>query len=578
MDKQKKKSQKTKELPVDPPTLEPAQHVLETWTPLGRALDARIADVMWQSQGGNLLLSGQVPTASHDSGLMGARGAQLLATWCQERQEAGDLPREILLLELGIGTGVHLRGMLRTFQNLCQAQGHDWFARLQVFATDICPGVLELAIKRQVFAGLEDRLHLGLMDLRQPGLFRPYQGEQIVDLRGQIHAAWALYVLDTLPVEVLRHTAEGWEIAAVRTEVTDLPTWQARTGMTLEEGQAALAHLDRQTTLRLAAGQGQTHTQLRMVTFEIGDHPDAGELERAVELQEQALGPGHPLLADGVVLHHPVGAMNVLPRLAEMLAPQGFLLLRDVGLLTAEAAAEARVPQRYGQTQAMPLNFPQLDAWMWRQPAVQWHRPLHDGLRDHATRLLTRTELPQVTGIFAQIFDAPHLDRARVLVEQARAAQEIGPAMEAWRQAALAEPEDWLILQEAAEKALEYGQLELALAIAAHGLELNPVSSGALWRLLGTAHVLLGDAATALRAFQSGLAVAPTDPALHLSMARILAENGDFAQSFQAIGQTLAADRLGAWREPTLTLLDTCLRAEASERARENALQAQRFQ
>ena len=561
MQKRRKQVQANVETP--PPELA----ILEDWTPLGRSLEYRMAQAAWLQDGAELLENGQVPTAGHDSGTHAAHAAELLGAWCVERTLAGDLPEEIVVVELGMGTGAHLRGLLESFRRLCLAQQRDWYARLVVFATDISPAVLDLAAQRQVFAVHGARVRLGLMDVRLPGVFREHDTQSIFDLRGSIHALWAHYVLDALPVDIYRKSLPQWEIAAVRTLVPDVAAWQRAAQLSLADAQALAADGTVESALRLSRGQLLTALEVRTLPFDVAEHPDTDELQRATDAQIAALGAAHPLLADGVILHHAAGALRVLPMLRDALAAEGFAVLRDVGLVAAETAAESRLPRRFGRTLAMPLDFVQLDGWMAAHaPTTTWLAPEQDGTRDHGTRLLSRAPLPATRLAFARLYSGAALEHGRSLAEIAR--QAIGPnaTLEAWRQAALAEPNDWLILQEAAEKTMELGQLQLGLAIAARGLELNPVTSPTLWRLAGTAHALLGDVAEAELALRQGLAIAPTDAGLHVALARLAADSGAWPMAFRHVGEALAGDRTGAWRDAALSLLDGVLRADQASR------------
>ena len=575
MQKRRKPVQET----VETPPTAPEPLLLQDWTPLGRCLEYQLAQAAWLQEGAELLLHQQVPTAGHDSGTMGAHGAQLLAAWCEERLEAGALPTEIVLVELGIGTGAHLRGLLESFRRLCLAQQRDWYGRLVVFATDISAAVLQLVADRQVFASHGARVRLGFMDARLPGVFRAHATAATFDLRGRIHGLWAHYVLDALPVDIYRKSGDTWEIAAVRTIVPDVAAWERAAQLAFIDGQALAANGEVDAAARLAAGQLLTRLEVRTLPFALGEHPDAAELERAADAQVAALGADHPLLADGLLLHHAAGALRMLPLLHDALAPEGFAVLRDVGLLTPEMAAQSRLPQRFGRTLAMPVDFVQLDGWMAAQaPQATWLAPPHDGLRDHATRLLSRVSLPGTTAAFARLFSGEALDHGRALAEHARQQTAPDAALEAWRQAALAEPDDWLILHDAAEKALDLGQLQLGLAIAARGLELNPVTVPALWRLAGTAHALLGEVAAAEQALRQGLALAPTDAGLHVTLARLAADVGQLPTAFEHVGAALAGDRSGAWRDTALSLLDALLRADEARRQAETTAWKQRFE
>jgi tetratricopeptide (TPR) repeat protein len=248
-------------------------------------------------------------------------------------------------------------------------------------------------------------------------------------------------------------------------------------------------------------------------------------------------------------------------------AESGFLLVRDVAMTTAEEAGSPRVHQKYGPTGAAGVNFFQLDGF-FASPLGQGVRciaPLHDGLRQQASRLLTRFDLPATTAEFRAAFDGEDMSRAGALATAARAEPDLAAAMEAYRQALLLEPGNWHVLTEAARRALVHARRpDLALAIAVKGIEINTEFSADLWSVFGDAHAALGRPDEARAAYAQGLAVDPRSARLHHGAAVLEAARGRYDAAFRHIGEALACDRAGDLRGDVLQLLDACLRAQAS--------------
>ena len=196
--------------------------------------------------------------------------------------------------------------------------------------------------------------------------------------------------------------------------------------------------------LQLAEIHPLLQTEPGAWTVDLGEHPQLSWLEQEADAQEQALGPGHPQLADGTVVHHSALACGVLDVMAQALAPEGYAVVRDIGLTDAEAAALIRGVTRYGATRAVAVNFVQLDRW-FRANAHNGllQSPPHEPGEQHGTRLLHKRPLSATVAAFCAAFDPHDLLRARRLAAQARDATDVQAAMELYRQAVQADPADW---------------------------------------------------------------------------------------------------------------------------------------
>ena len=562
--------------PEPEPGPQPGPVLLQDWTPLGQCLDLRISRTWWSRHAPELFTDHRVPTLAHDSGGLSRRSARVLFAWCKEQQKAGTLPAEIILVELGMGTGLHLRYLLDAFRDSCIAAQVDWYQRLVALGTDVSAATVRKALDRGLFTPHDGHVRLGYMDVQEPGLFLEIGTGAQLDLRGRIHALVANYVLDLLPVDLFRRSklengAVQWEAVLVRTWLgrpdlltayTDLDAAQLQALAAAETTQDGDPRADEQ----LAAAFSLMQLELRAWPVDLTGHPDLPELELEADAQEAALGADHALLKQGTIVNHSAGALRAAVRLAQALDPRGYAALRDVGYTTAELAAEARTYQRYGPTGAAGVNLVQFDRYFveGRGPEdVRVYAPNHDGVRHQGARLLTRAVLPATVAEFEAAFDGEDLQRAGRLADEAREETDAVLAMAKFRQAVLLEPTNWHLLAEAARMALDGARRpDVAMALAHRGLEINTEYSPELWNVYGDALHAQGELQAAAHAYEQGLTVGPRHPRLHYCAAWVDAERGRFASAFKHLGEALACDPEGALRGEMLQLLDACLRGQ----------------
>ena len=549
--------------------------LLQDWAPLSQCLDWKLGRSAWAISAGQLFDDGKVPNLTHDSGTLSLRNAHVLAAWCAEQAAVGALPEAIVVVEVGMGTGLHLRYLLDHFKQISADGGHDWYERLQAYATDISPGVLAQARDRGLFDGHGERVRTGYMDLSSPGVFIEPETGQERDLRGGIHLLCANYVLDLLPIDVFRRNmvsdngsarSARWEALLARTWLRATERLPAYSDLTLEQVQALAASDDPEAWRALTSLYSLLQLELRTFEVPIAAHPDLDELVRLANRQEAALGADHPLLNDGTIVYHSGGAMGVAARLGAVLADNGYATLRDIGLTTAELAAVPRIHQHFGTTVAAGVNMLQLDDWLAEDRSgtgVRAVAPGNDGVDNHAARLLTRAQLPDTEAAFVAHFDGHELARIGQTIWSAREQSDPAEAMEQYRRALLLEPGNWLLLGEAAAHALAAGLVpDVAMVIARQGLEVNPGYNADLWNIYGDALWAAGDGDGALAAYQYALQTNPRHPRSHYCLAYVEAERGRFEQAFRHIGEALALDADGAVRGEVLQLLDACLRGQ----------------
>lgn len=579
--------------------------LLESWAPLGRALDGRIGRAAWPSWASRLFADEQIPHIAHDSGVLSARHAEVIAAWLDAAEASGALPQRVVLVEAGIGTGLHLRYLLRRLRAHATASGAGWLPRLEVWATDVSRALLrqvrarELALAPDHVAGgsaAPIAVHYGLLDVLRPGVVLPLDGAGASgaerDLSGEICFWIANYVLDLMPADLFRRVraADG----GVRWQVVLAQTWLG-----------APAELDRHTDLDVAAivalvGEATPaaiaqlapiwsllEVEIRAFDLDGQALPADGLHARVADAIDAALGNDHPALAEGTVVHHSGGALAVLERLQSALRPGGLALLRDLGVSSAEEAATPRGAAHYGPTVATALSFFELDLAFGGRPLdVGWQRPERDGPRAQASRLLARTidATPALAGaldaaavVFRAALDGAGLVASEERAQAARSMADPTAAIAAFRQALRAEPDNWFLLVEAGRVALDRGgNAQLAALLAREGLRINPDASADLWRLLGDAVWALGDRRTARAAYGEALRIRPRDARAAYGAAFVDAERGRFDAALEGIGRALAADPEGRLRAECLRLLDAALRGQVAAAADEQQRLAKR--
>lgn len=557
--------------------------LLTDWQPLGQCLDLRIGQSYWSDHAASLFAQNRVPTLVHDSGTLSRRAARVLFAWCGEQAARGTLPAEIVLVEVGMGTGLHLRYLLDTFRDLCAEAGVPWYDSLLALGTDVSVTTVRKAKETGLFAAHGARVRLGYIDILRPNFFAELETGAEIDLNGRVQVMLANYVLDVLPVDIFRRVrADGelsWEAVLVRTWLRDPQLLPAYTDLTLDQVKAAASDGSDAAAAQLSEIYSLLQLELRAWPVDVTEHPDLPELHRVADAQEAALGVEHPLFAHGTVVNHSAGPMRAIQLLAQTLSPNGYAVFRDVAMNTPELAAQPRTYQKYGAATAAGLNFLQLDGFFagGSRNGLQLIAPLHDGVRNQSARLCTFADLPDTAAAFQIAFDGADMLRATQMGEQAQSTENPQQAIEIYRQALQIEPTNWSLMADAAHVALTRAKSPgVALAIARKALGINTEYSADLWLVFGDAHYALGSFDEAVWSYKQGLKVQPKHPRLHYSVAWVETERGRFANAFEHIGLTLANDPAGDFRAEALQLLDLCLRAQSGKHAAEEKRLAER--
>ena len=579
---------------VEPPSQDPVVAddgavLLQAWTPLGRSLDSRIGRAAWPTWAAKLFADEAVPHIAHDSGALSARNGRVIAAWLDEAAAAGTLPEQVILVEAGIGTGLHLRYLLRALVAHAEANGATWLSRLQIWATDVSRDLLLQARDRGLFASALD-VRFALLDVVRPSVVLPLDAAGRVqperDLSGSISIWIANYVLDLMPADMFRRVrqADGgfvWQAVLAQTWLGAPQELDRFVDHSVDAVRALVADGSAAAMAQLADIWTLLEVEIRAYDLDADVIPDAPLHHAVADAIEVTLGLDHPALADGTLVHHSGGALVVLERVGAALHPGGIALVRDLGGATAEEVAIARGAAHYGPTIATGISLFELDiAFAEGRADCALLRPIHDGPRAQASRLLVRggaTAAPAAASVFVAAHDGTTIANAEQQVQVARDAADAAEAIEGFRAALKQEPDNWHLLYEAGRVAIERaGNAQLAALLAREGLRINASTSGELWCLLADAVWALGDRRTARAAYGEALRIRPRDARAHYGAAYVDAERGRFDSALEHVGQALAHDPDGRMRGEVLQLLDVCLRGQAVARSEDAARIAKR--
>ena len=299
--------------------------MIEDFRPISESLEWSLSELQWDAQGVVPFLENSVPYTVNNNGELSHKAARVLLASCEETSTSVDL----LLFELGAGTGLFARSLLDQFRDLCEDRGLDYYDRVRFDVTDLSPRTVEQWQERGVFAPHAARVRLGVCDARSPGIVRGLDGAR-QELSG-LRAIFCNYILDSLPCTIVRSGERGIEEFRVRTHLTaDLARVARSTDLGLGEIRRLASSPDPAQKRRLLS-------LLKLFEFETTfDRP-----ERLPPFAEEAVAFAAGLGLERITLNH--GAALCLGEAIRLLGPAGFVLLNDYG---ATATEHLRRPTR----------------------------------------------------------------------------------------------------------------------------------------------------------------------------------------------------------------------------------------
>ena len=524
-----------------------APRLIEDARPITECLEWRLSESYWKEDGTRGFVRGEVPYTITSSGTLSANAARLLFAACTEHPPQGPFD----VLEIGAGTGLFARLFLDEFARLCEHAGAPWYQQLTYFVTDRSMTSIEQWRQHQLFDGhpaVPARADaLQPLDIDSGGECRKPQ---------PLRAVFCNYCLDSLPAAVLRKAEGGVEELCVRTHLNA----DKHPAFSLEEIRA----MARDNDPRLGG-------LLNSFEFEAAFQP----CDTAYPYAAEALTFAHDW--PRVILNW--GAFQCLEKAIDGLDPDGFVLINDYGVVSAEGAGGMSATQRFGGSAALGLNFPFLDHHFVAQGNVVLRPELDERLPIH-TRMIARRSTDEMTRAFHGIFDWQSQRAGQGPQEEARQRIDAG-AFEAARQkyeTALSQRRhDWVLLGEIAEFLIrQVEDYESGRAIAASALAINPWYSVWLWNVHGDALYALGRFPEAHEAYLKAEQMESQDPRTLLNLGYSFAQKGELRAALESIGRGLAHDRGGVFRDRLIEKQQQILAALQSKFAAEQEWLARR--
>jgi tetratricopeptide (TPR) repeat protein len=525
---------------------------IEDFRPLGQCLEWRLADAYWDRAGVIPFVRNDVPYLVNNTGRLSENAAALVFAALSEIQST--LPKQVVLLELGAGTGLHARYFLDAFAAKCRKEGSVFYDRLTYVVSDRFERTVLGWQRDGLFAGHEEHVALRICDAAAPdrqslpgGALSPPLGAPVV--------VFCNYLLDVLTSTIARRSATGLEQLCVRSHLAGGATSLRAAGLGSLDESRALA----------ASGRFEDLVRLLPLLAHL-DLETAYRPWTPATAEDAALAAAMPA-GDRVIING--GALACLDKLVAGMDPAGFILVNDYGPARAEDVATHLGVQRFGGSVAMGLNFSLLES-MLAGRGFATVAPEGDEQRRIHTRLVARHIGPRTLDVLRKRFALEADRQLDAPQEEARAHLAAGrrnEALDAYRRMIERNPGDWQMLGEAAEYVgLQLGDHKAGLEIVRSALERNPWYSAWLWNILGDCLFYQEHLAEAHEAFTQAQRIDADDPRTNLNLAYTLSARGDQPGALATIAHGLAHDGKGHYR-PRLLEKQVQVLALISERA-----------
>jgi tetratricopeptide (TPR) repeat protein len=256
---------------------------------------------------------------------------------------------------------------------------------------------------------------------------------------------------------------------------------------------------------------------------------------------------GHPTILN-------YGALQAIDGWLALTSRRGFMLINDYSAVGCDQSS-APLPQRFGDTVAIGINFPVLKDLI--EPAgFRIVIPPGDDDRIIHSRLITKEQLEDTERAFSSLFcheadmwfEQPAVEAARLA-----GAGRNEEALDKFRTAVTRNPRNWQLIGNAAEfVGLQLGEHKIGAELARSALEINPWFSPWLWNILGDCLYGANQREQAHQSYLQALQIAPRDARTHFNLSFTYFERGDLRQALLAVAEAIAVDESGAYREPLL--------------------------
>jgi tetratricopeptide (TPR) repeat protein len=537
--------------------------VLHDWTPLTETLDWRLGKLAYQARGTRVFVNNEVPNLLHQGGLIPYRAAEVLLANFAEAHARGTLADEIVVVEPGMGLGLFAVQVLDRLKARCAAVGVDWYDRLTWYATDATPAVLRDVERSGIFARHAGRVVLGQASAMQPAQVRPLSGAPI-DLSGRIQAVFHSYVFCMLPMNLLQVDGDAVSILLARTVLQQPSLLSEYTPLSLASIQEIVRGGDPTAHTALVDLYPLLDLELALSPVEPAGQDRAQRIAAAI--REEAPGEGPVWVLDSS------GAESAMSATLSALRPDGFLLYRDYGPTTAAAANEQLVYQHYGATIAVQVNHYALE----RLTPAQVTTPPGELPGKVSSRLVGRGALSQTRAAFVTAYDFADILALKATAGRARSAPDAS-LVDAWKTAIAVEPDNWLLLTEAADAIFtRLGDPNTAYPLLKKSLDLNPWIQATAWDLLAEMFLSAKELGQAAAALEKSRGINPEHPRLYAALSRLHEARGEPEAAVTAAAQAVAWETDPARQAAHAARLQECISALSRRRMRDRELRTGR--
>jgi len=513
--------------------------VVQDFRPVSESLEWELSARYWATQGLKPFIEEAVPYAINNSGWASENAAAVLFANCLESNHLSD---QIRVLELGAGIGLFARQFLDAFRELCHQAQTDFYDRLIYYVTDHSATTIQQWVDHRVFAPHDAHAVLARCNAMEPLVLSHTDG-QTTSLAG-LQAVFANYILDSLPVSIVRRQGGQAQQLHIRTHLSKQYENQIKqeTSLTYDQIVSLADTKDPSEKARLLP-------VLPFMEFEADFRPDGADRL----LHVQAVLDDTPDSKRAVLNH---GAIRCLGACLDALDPGGLILVNDYGPTQVDQVDGMAHVMRFGASLACCLHFPFLERHF---SSLGWavHKPKGDDDRMIHSRLFCK---PACEGTVRSFHDQCGDDRytkadriCSAAVEHINAGRLHG-ALDCYKQAIGYCPRDWHLLGQAAEFLTQHLlRYDEALQLAQAAIAINPWYSSFLWNTLGNSLFCLNRFDEAHQAYQQALGIDPNDPQGHLNLAFTYIHHGDCHEALTAIARGLENDQSGRFRSVLLS-------------------------
>lgn len=445
------------------------QVILQDFKPLCDSLEWEISDAYWKERGAQPFAEDEVPFIVNNSGILSENTATVLFANCTEFSPDGD----ITVVELGAGSALFSKYFLDAFRAICHQEHKDFYTRLVYVVSDRSPSSVARWQLFELFKDHGEHVLLGTIDALHPKQLTLSNGEQKT-LTG-VRAVLCNYVLDVLPIAVVKNGEGGCEQLHIRTHLLD------------DEGFVRqYAHWTPEQ-IRNKIRSGDAHEQAELANLINVFDLETAFLpcsEKAPPYADEALSYANG--QDPVLLNF--GAVKCLQGCLDMLEGTGFILINDYGPTRRNHSGDFGVTQRFGSTVASGLNFPLL-GYIFKKRNWFFFKPEENEKQAIFARLLANKNLPDTCEAFFNRFGMTSSNYFMEPLSEARkhaAARRLDDALKNYKTALARSPKDWAVIGEIAEfVGLHIKDFAAGIELARAAVELNPWYSAWVWNVLG---------------------------------------------------------------------------------------------